>query len=143
MIKSHGSFELVTEPELNLLTYRYLPTAAQRIFDTGNEAQKKNANAVLNELTESIQKMQRQRGKTFVSRTRFECAAHGQEVLTVFRVVLANPLTTRQILAEILEEQEGYAKHLLSAEGYEASLLAILQSPDQSPDSTIDSSSKP
>jgi glutamate decarboxylase len=133
MIKGHGAFELVTEPELNLLTYRYLPEAAKRIFASGSLHQKKAANAVLNELTESIQKMQRQKGKTFVSRTRFECAAHAQEVLTVFRVVLANPLTTRQILAEILEEQEGYAKHLLIAEGYEASLNKILQSSDQSP----------
>lgn len=132
MIKGHGAFELITEPELNLLTYRYLPETAKRIFASGTTTQKKAANSVLNDLTESIQKMQRQKGKTFVSRTRFECAAHDQEVLTVFRVVLANPLTTRQILAEILEEQEGYAKHLLIAEGYEASLTKILHSFDQS-----------
>ena len=132
MIKHHQHFELITEPELNLLTYRYLPDTAQRIFAEGSAEQKKRANAVLNELTESIQKMQRQRGKTFVSRTRFECAEHGGELLNVFRVVLANPLTTRQILTEILEEQEGYAKHILVDEGHENALLTILHGSDQS-----------
>jgi hypothetical protein len=39
-------------------------------------------------------------------------------VLTVFRVVLANPLTTNQILADILEEQRGHAERIWRDEGY-------------------------
>jgi hypothetical protein len=69
-------------------------------------------------LNESIQKEQRAGGKTFVSRTRLETAAHGGQVLTVFRVVLANPLTTMSILSDILEEQRGIGERLLSEEGY-------------------------
>ena len=40
------------------------------------------------------------------------------QVLTVFRVVLANPLTTPKILADILEEQRGHAERLLASGEY-------------------------
>jgi glutamate decarboxylase len=76
-------------------------------------------------LTESIQKRQRSRGQTFVSRTRLEAAAHAAQIVSVFRVVLANPLTTRQILAEILEEQRSYGRELLHEEGYDTRLGAL------------------
>jgi putative pyridoxal-dependent aspartate 1-decarboxylase len=126
MIKSSDDFELITEPELNLLTYRYLPAQARRLFTSGSVAARRAANDVVSELTESIQKRQRARGKTFVSRTRLEAAAHGGQVVSVLRVVLANPLTTRQILADILEEQRGYALELM-AEGDLATQLAALE----------------
>jgi hypothetical protein len=38
--------------------------------------------------------------------------------------VLANPLTTRQILADILEEQRGYGQKLIH-EGYHEQLMAL------------------
>ena len=72
----------------------------------------------LDSLKESIQKEQRAGGKTFVSRTRLETAAHGGQVLSVFRVVLANPLTTPEILREILEEQRALGERLLVEEGH-------------------------
>src|SRR5690606_32705113 len=98
--------------------YRYVPRAARAIFAGGTPAQKQAANEVLNGLNESIQKEQRAGGKTFVSRTRLETAAHGGQVLTVFRVVLANPLTTSKILADILDEQRGHGERLWRDEGY-------------------------
>jgi glutamate decarboxylase len=103
---------------LNLLTYRYVPAAARAIFARGTPAQKTACNLVLDSLNESIQKEQRAGGKTFVSRTRLQSAAHGGQLLTVFRVVLANPLTTPKILADILEEQRGHAQRLLLDEEY-------------------------
>jgi glutamate decarboxylase len=112
LIRRAPDFELVTEPELNLLTYRYVPPAVRPILATGSPAQKRAANDRVSMLTESIQKEQRANGKTFVSRTRLEAAAHGGQLLTVFRVVLANPLTTPQILQEILEEQREYGERL-------------------------------
>lgn len=112
MIASAPDFELVTAPELNLLTYRYVPPAARAIFAKGSAEKRAAVNQQLDQLTELIQKEQRAHGKTFVSRTRLESAAHGGQVLTVFRVVLANPLTTPQILREILEEQRGYGQRL-------------------------------
>ncbi|HTV21550.1 MAG TPA: aminotransferase class V-fold PLP-dependent enzyme, partial [Polyangiaceae bacterium] len=118
MIESAPDFEIVSPPVLNLLTYRYVPKEARAIFASGTAAQKRATNDKLNTLNESIQKEQRAGGKTFVSRTRLETAAHGGQVLTVFRVVLANPLTTTQILADILEEQRGHAERVWRDEGY-------------------------
>jgi glutamate decarboxylase len=112
MIESAPDFELVSAPVLNLLTYRYLPSAVRGTFASGSREQKRALNETLNGLNESIQKEQRAGGKTFVSRTRLESAAHGGQVLTVFRVVLANPLTSTSILADILEEQRGHAERI-------------------------------
>jgi glutamate decarboxylase len=112
MIAAAPDFELVTPPELNLLTYRYVPPRARTILTTGSPAQRRATNDSLSALTESIQREQRAQGKTFVSRTRLEAAAHAGQEVTVFRVVLANPLTTREILEEILEEQRAYGQRL-------------------------------
>ncbi|MCC6648450.1 MAG: putative pyridoxal-dependent aspartate 1-decarboxylase [Polyangiaceae bacterium] len=125
VIRESDDFELISEPELNILTYRFLPPAAARVLARGDVAARAAANAVLDELTESIQKRERARGKTFVSRTRFEVARYDGRVLTVLRVVLANPLTSPQILADILDEQRGYAAELLESEGYGRELAAL------------------
>jgi glutamate decarboxylase len=117
MIEGAPDFELVSAPVLNLLTYRYVPAAARALLTSGSREQKRATNETLNGLNESIQKEQRAGGKTFVSRTRLETAAHAGQVLTVFRVVLANPLTTTGILADILEEQRKHAERVLREEG--------------------------
>jgi putative pyridoxal-dependent aspartate 1-decarboxylase len=117
MIRRQQDFELVTAPVLNLLTYRYVPLSVRESLTRGSVEERRALNETLNTLTESIQKEQRANGKTFVSRTRLESAVHGGQELTVFRVVLANPLSTPQILAEILEEQRGYGERLFAAEG--------------------------
>ena len=126
MIRALPDFEVVTEPQLNILTYRYVPEIAQTIFQHATKEQRAEANEILSDLTESIQKEQRTAGKTFVSRTRLESAAHGGQMLTVFRVVLANPLTTRQILAAVLEEQTQYGAELCLTEGHGARLQGII-----------------
>ncbi|MBM4253765.1 MAG: putative pyridoxal-dependent aspartate 1-decarboxylase [Deltaproteobacteria bacterium] len=125
MIRATSDFEVITEPQTNILTYRYVPAAARRILDSGTAAAKAQVNEILSELTESIQKDQRTAGKTFVSRTRLESAAYGGQLLTVLRVVLANPLTTRQILSDILEEQRGYGEKLMHADHEDGFLAKI------------------
>jgi len=62
-------------------------------------------NALLDQVNQLVQKIEREAGKTFVSRTRLRVAAYARKEITVFRVVLANPLTTDAILAAVLEEQ--------------------------------------
>jgi glutamate decarboxylase len=118
MIRGTRDFELTSEPVLNLLTYRYLPPAAQVALSRGSAAQRAATNLTLDLLNESIQKEQRAGGKTFVSRTRLENAAYAGQVLSVFRVVLANPLTTPEILREILEEQRALGERLVVEEGH-------------------------
>ncbi|MDO9068816.1 MAG: putative pyridoxal-dependent aspartate 1-decarboxylase, partial [Deltaproteobacteria bacterium] len=104
MIRQHPDFELTSEPELNILTYRYCPRAVQNIMIGAAAEQRAGINALLDQVCQLLQKSQREAGKTFVSRTRLRMAHYGEE-LTVLRVVLANPLTTDGILASVLLEQ--------------------------------------
>jgi glutamate decarboxylase len=110
MIDNEPDFELITHPELNILTYRYCPKNVQDALASATADQSEKINTCLNRITKFIQKTQRERGKAFVSRTRLEPARHGHFPCIVFRVVLANPLTTREILADILTEQRELAK---------------------------------
>jgi glutamate decarboxylase len=104
MIRQHPDFELTSEPELNILTYRYCPHADQQTLAGATTEQRATINALLDQVCQLLQKYQREAGKTFVSRTRLRMARYG-EVLTVLRAVLANPLTTDEILASVLIEQ--------------------------------------
>jgi glutamate decarboxylase len=125
MIRVDPDFELITDPELNLLTYRYVPPLARELLKSKSPEVVSACNEILSNLTESIQKRQRQQGKTFVSRTRLQAHAHQFQNVSVFRVVLANPLTTRAILAEILEEQRSYGQELVVSEGFDNQLLTL------------------
>ena len=104
MINRHPDFELASEPELNILTYRYCPQQVRQWLAQATAEQKSIINALLDQVCQLLQKHQREAGKTFVSRTRLRVAQYGEE-LTVLRVVLANPLTTDEILTSILTEQ--------------------------------------
>lgn len=104
-IDAHNDFELITRPELCLLTYRYVPQVVQEYLATATIEQQEKINSLLHNLTKSIQKRQRENGKSFVSRTRIEVARYQGNKILVFRVVLANPLTSKEILNAIIEEQ--------------------------------------
>ncbi len=111
LIKTHPDFELISEPELNILTYRYVPSDLQNfLLNSVADLETQAAlNVKLNSVTKHIQKTQRDRGISFVSRTKLTCEKYPEQSITVFRVVLANPLTTRKILKQILVEQEKIA----------------------------------
>ncbi|ULF81460.1 pyridoxal-dependent aspartate 1-decarboxylase PanP [Vibrio alginolyticus] len=110
LIKQQDDFELVSEPELCLLTYRYLPPFIREALAQAEGSQKEQLNELINELTQFIQKRQRETGKSFVSRTRLNPDQWQRINTIVFRVVLANPLTTKEILSSVLDEQREIAK---------------------------------
>ncbi|MCW8327782.1 putative pyridoxal-dependent aspartate 1-decarboxylase [Photobacterium sp. SDRW27] len=110
LIKDHPDFELISEPELCLLTYRFVPEATQRALDIATAEQRAELLDAIDDLTKFIQKRQRESGKSFVSRTRLTPEKWGRKITTVFRVVLANPLTTESILKDVLREQKDLAK---------------------------------
>ena len=109
MIESHPDFELVTAPELNILTYRYVPAWLQEALARADADTARQVNARLDRIIETIQKRQRAAGNSFVSRTRLALPRYQNEPIIVFRSVLANPLTTDEILANVLEEQVAIA----------------------------------
>jgi len=105
IITEHEDFELITVPELCLLTYRYVPKSVQALLVKAPEKLQSSINLQLDKLTKAIQKQQREAGHAFVSRTRIPVSKYGATKQVVFRVVLANPLTTEKILHDILMEQ--------------------------------------
>lgn len=104
MIRQHPDFELTSEPELNILTYRYCSVDVQQKLAEASPIERDRINGLLDQVCQLLQKYQREAGKTFVSRTRLRIARYGGEI-TVLRSVLANPLTTDEILETVLAEQ--------------------------------------
>lgn len=110
MIQSHPDFELVTPPTLSILTYRLNPEDVQTKMKVQPDIAQ-TLNMQLDHLTVTVQKQQREAGKSFVSRTRLQTEKHPEQAITVFRVVLANPLTTVTDLQNILDEQIAIASN--------------------------------
>ncbi len=110
MIEQNDHFELISRPELNILTYRFCPPDVQHALHLADPATREKINGTLNRITKQIQKRQRERGKSFVSRTRLEPVRYDGYPCVVFRVVLANPMTSLDILRGILTEQQQIAE---------------------------------
>ena len=103
-IKRRSMFELITAPELNILTYRLVPDAlcqSNTSRQTVDEAQRLR---LLNKINIKVQRMQREAGNSFVSRTTLRRS--GQPDTVVLRAVLMNLRTNQEILNSILDEQE-------------------------------------
>ena len=125
MIDKHPDFELTTSPTLSLLTYRVCPQALQHTLKQVDDSTRDEINEKIDTLVVSVQKQQREAGKSFVSRTRLEAPDYPAKCITVFRVVLANPLTSHNDLAAILAEQ-----HLLATSTPLWQLLSQLAAQD-------------
>jgi glutamate decarboxylase len=103
-IQRRPLFELVTPPELNILTYRIVPgenDANQAMWEKMDEPERQHQ---MNRINVLLQRLQREAGKSFVSRTTLRRTGHPDTV--VLRVVIMNMRTTLQILKSILDEQE-------------------------------------
>ncbi|MGB8507210.1 MAG: putative pyridoxal-dependent aspartate 1-decarboxylase [Pyrinomonadaceae bacterium] len=112
-IQSRHEFELLLEPTINILVYRYLPeeyrrkAAARELSDSDDRA--------IDDFNVRLQKAQRQAGYSFVSRTIINSTRCGTgRPLVALRVVIANPLTTEADIDEVLLDQLGIASRLAS-----------------------------
>ncbi len=105
-IDRRADFELVTPPELNILTYRVCPMEIKREIGTSSDDKRKILNERLNEINITVQRLQREAGKSFVSRTTLKTYKGRCESIVVLRCVIMNPLTDIDILRDILDEQE-------------------------------------
>lgn len=114
-IEKRPDFQLVTRPVLNILTYRYFPEHLQKRLRNVTPGEEKRILKLINRVNRDIQRIEREAGKSFVSRTTLT-TDHGREYETVvLRCVIMNPMTTIEILREILDEQEEIGKERLSA----------------------------
>jgi len=109
-IKKRPDFQLVTPPELNILTYRLFPADLQKQILATDVEQAISINENLNEINRTVQRFQREAGNSFVSRTTLKMENHPEQDIVVLRVVIMNPMTNIEILREILDEQENIYK---------------------------------
>ena len=110
-IKKRPDFQLVTPPELNILTYRLFPVDLQKQIMAADVEQAISINEKLNEINRTVQRLQREAGNSFVSRTTLKMENHSEQDIVVLRVVIMNPMTNIDILREILDEQENIYKN--------------------------------
>ncbi len=109
-IQGRPLFELITPPELNILTYRISQPAKR--FPGGFRPEQADCiqafeiNEELNAMTRKVQQLQREAGKSFVSRTTLRVHQYPGLDIVVFRCVIMNPMTTLDVLCDILDEQE-------------------------------------
>ncbi len=111
-INRRDLFELVSSPQLNILTYRICPPEFKNRLKIANLTERRQLNAYLNELNRRIQVAQREAGKSFVSRTTLFENNCENDPLVVLRAVIMNPMTHMGILKDILNEQEEIYRHI-------------------------------
>lgn len=100
LIAGYDAFEIIGSPEINIVNYRYIPRGLRNKRHFSLEENRRISKA-----TSAIQEQQFLEGKTFVSKTDVLSGKDCPEKITVFRVVIANPLTTLQHLIENIENQ--------------------------------------
>lgn len=103
LVAERPEFELLLEPEINILLYRYVPEALRAKAAAG-QLTEDDALAV-NLFNERLQKTQRQAGRTFVSRTSLNPAGGAGLPVVALRAVIANPLTDESDIEAVLKEQ--------------------------------------
>ena len=113
-IEKRPDFQLITPPELNILTYRLCPLDLQKKLAVENAEQTISINEKLNDINQRIQRLQREAGNSFVSRTTLNIKGSPGSNIVVLRAVIMNPMTTIDILREILDEQEDIYKNRLA-----------------------------
>ncbi|MCD4722428.1 MAG: putative pyridoxal-dependent aspartate 1-decarboxylase [Desulfobacula sp.] len=112
MIERRSLFQLVTRPQLNILTYRVVPVDMQKKLEAAGKEERQRLNAILDDINVKIQRIQREAGKSFVSRTRLKISPDDHHNSVVLRSVIMNPMTNVDILDEILDEQESIFHNL-------------------------------
>jgi glutamate decarboxylase len=101
-INRRADFELMTPPRLNILTYRLHPEPLR----PANGGRRAETEQRLNEINKLLQRLQREAGRSFVSRTTLNLPTAPEDETLVLRCVIMNPMTTPEILNEILDEQK-------------------------------------
>ena len=111
IVAAMDGFELLFEPPLNIVNYRYIPAPLRARLREG--CLDAADNRAINDINQRIQETQFERGSSFVSKTTLRNTRYGADCpIIVFRVVLANPLTTQSDIHQVLEDQLTIAREL-------------------------------
>lgn len=108
LISDDPQFELLNDPELFIISYRFVPRDLREQLAHCMCAPQENAaaiteiNRMLNRLNTELHKTVREHDMSFVSRTVLESTRYAPRKIVVLRAITVNPLTTAEILEEIL-----------------------------------------
>jgi glutamate decarboxylase len=139
LVEMQPNFEAMNQPELFIFNYRFVPGAVKekleslllKIGDTDliNDKTRfkkikylsrvEKLNKALNDLNIELHKAIRDEDESFVSRTMFDIPLYFYQDCVVLRAITINPLTTPEVLKEIIEHQNMlgmkiYKKYFLS-----------------------------
>lgn len=110
-IRERPELELLLDPQINIVNYRYLPAPFREKARQG--ALTPAENDVVSAFNVRLQEKQKQDGLTFVSRTALVFAATAPDrPIVALRAVLANPLTEESHILEVLDRQRVLATEL-------------------------------
>ena len=129
LVEAHGNFEPMNQPELFIFNYRFVPKDVREKIEKlllkisgvnpeglGHQARNKwkqrlhHINLLLNDLNIELHKELREDDNTFVSRTMIDAPFYFYQDIVVLRAITINPLTTPEILKEILDLQNTSAR---------------------------------
>ncbi len=125
LIDVHPNFEAMNQPELFIFNYRFVPRQVKekiaalmlKIANTNSEIDEhklkkikylsrvEKFNNALNDLNIELHKAIRDEDESFVSRTTFDMPFYYYQDCVVLRAITINPLTTPEILKEIIDRQ--------------------------------------
>lgn len=131
LIDLHPNFERTSNPEIFIMNYRFVPARIQEKLNL-LLAQVESAkvtqevvrllkrihaiNETLNELNIELHRAIRQEDNSFVSRTTLESTKYSPQKIVVLRSVTINPLTTTEILQEIVHEHNRLGEKIYRAD---------------------------
>ena len=113
LIKSNECFELIEEPQTNIVVYRYIPEDYREKVKKGTLSLEDQY--IINCVNEVLQDEQFHEGRTFISRSTFRQSKYENVDIIILRAVLANPLTTEENIKKVLEDQIEIGKYILSS----------------------------
>lgn len=103
-VSRREDFELLADPQLNIVNYRFIPRAFRPLVKSGEVTPE--INEQLNRMNQTLQEQLRVRGTSFISRTTLLHTHYGlDQAIVVLRAVLANPYTDDAELKSVLDEQ--------------------------------------
>lgn len=110
-VRTRADFELLCDPHLNVVIYRYLPEAWRAEVAAGRLSAE--GRAQVDAFNRALQRVQLERGRTFISRTTSAATVYGPDVPVVaLRAVLANLLTTFADIDAVLDDQAALGAEL-------------------------------
>merc|ERR1711937_623956 len=120
-ILTSTDFELLVKPMSNILLYRWVPASLRSKASDASLTDEENE--MINEANRKLQDLQKQRGKTFVSRTTINAPKYNQKPVVGLRVVIGNPLTTEADIDAVFLDQNSIIKSHLISDGAMYSVL--------------------